>query len=57
MLFFLVTDFIRGFIDSNFGELVRMYFRDTPIFIKIVIIILYTLLVIYLFPYKKRKTY
>ncbi|AJK38612.1 hypothetical protein BG08_7033 (plasmid) [Bacillus thuringiensis serovar kurstaki] len=55
MLFFLVTNFIRIFIEPSFGESIRVYFRDVPITIKILIIILFIALLIYLFPYKKRK--
>jgi ABC-type polysaccharide/polyol phosphate export permease len=41
MMFFLVTNFIRIFIDSNFGGSIREYFRDVPIAIKIIIVILF----------------
>ena len=55
MLFFLVTNFIRIFIEPSFGESIRVYFRDVPVSIKILIVILYIVLLIYLFPYKRRK--
>ncbi len=55
MLFFLVTNFIRIFIEPSFGETIRVYFRDVPIIIKIIIVILFIALLIYLFPYKRKK--
>ncbi|AVF22998.1 hypothetical protein ERICI_03218 [Paenibacillus larvae subsp. larvae] len=56
MLFFLVTSSIRTFIDSNFGQPIRDYFRDVSIIVKIVIVILFVLLLLYLFPYKPKKS-
>jgi uncharacterized membrane protein len=55
MLFFLVTNFIRIFINSNFGDPIKEYFRDFPFAIKVIIVILYILLLIYLFPYKNNN--
>lgn len=40
-LFFLITNFIRTFIDSSFGNSVTDYFRDFPISTKSIISFIY----------------
>ncbi|KXY10987.1 hypothetical protein AT267_00890 [Bacillus cereus] len=55
-LFFLITNFIRTFIEPKFGESIRIYFRDVPIGVKVLIIILFIVFLIYIYPYRKRKT-
>ncbi|WP_142950773.1 hypothetical protein [Bacillus toyonensis] len=54
-LFFLITNFIRTFIEPKFGESIRLYFRDFPIGVKVAIIILAVAFLVYIYPYRKRK--
>lgn len=54
-LFFLITNFIRIFIDSNFGSSVTDYFRDFSISIKVIILFISIAILYYLYPYKKEN--
>lgn len=53
--FFLITNFIKIFIEPKFGESIRIYFHDVPICIKVGILILAVAFIVYIYPYRKRK--
>lgn len=54
-LFFLISNFIRTFINEDFGESVRVFFRPWPTSIKVLIVIVSTIFMVWLFPYKKKN--
>lgn len=35
-LFFCVSNFIRLFIHDDFGKTIRVYFRDVPVYLKVI---------------------
>lgn len=51
--FFCVSNFIRLFINDDYGKTIRIYFRDIPLYLKIFIILFFILIFWWSFPYKK----
>lgn len=51
--FFCVFNFIRLFINDDYGKTIRIYFRDIPLYLKIFIILFFILIFWWSFPYKK----
>ncbi|HGK7754025.1 TPA: hypothetical protein ACQN5J_001661 [Streptococcus pyogenes] len=55
IIFFTISNFIRLFIDNNFGEPVKLYFREVPLFLKVIIIVIFIGLLWWSFPFNKKK--
>lgn len=54
-LIFVVSNFIRLFVNSNRGQAIKDFFSQVPIGIRILILVIYIMLLIWLYPYRKQK--
>ena len=56
-LFFCVSNFIRLFIHDDFGKTIRVYFRDVPVYLKVIFFIVFILLFGGAILIKKKKIF
>ncbi len=55
IILFTTSNVIRLFIDDHFGESIKLYFREIPLFLKVIIILIFLGLLWWSYPFKHKK--